>query len=275
MNDFVDDVLKSILKYVGKTSCSKATLIQQIKSDLGEDIEDYDINPILERSFQLNILKELNGGNLFLTDHGRDLTLYDNSILNDFWGNSSQNESSKKDDSLDAPFANNHYESLDSLLTAYDDYSRDLKKYLKSLLLNMNPYNFESLVIRLLIEVNEAPHGEVTKKSGDGGIDGLLYKTQLKQGEIPVQIKRYSESNLVGEQDIRDFIGSWLQNHNNGAYFVTTSSFTNKAKTKSKERGIILIDGNLLVNLMIEYKFGLQKTNDLDFCLTPSLDFFI
>ena len=274
MNDFVVDVLKSILRNVSETSCTKETLFRNIKSDLDEDIEDYEINPILEKSFQLNILKELNGGLLLLTDYGRRLMINPDSNINDFWSNQLPKETLEKTQTLEAPFASKHYEALNSLIKAYGEYSIHLRKYLKSLLMNMNPYNFESLVIQVLVQVNEAPYGEVTKKSGDGGIDGLLYRTLLKQGEIPVQIKRYSENNLVGEQDIRDFIGAWSQKHNNGAYFVTTSSYTNKAKLKSEERGIILIDGNQLVDLMINHQIGLQETNDLKFCLTPSLELF-
>ncbi|AOC58199.1 MULTISPECIES: restriction endonuclease [Bacillus] len=196
------------------------------------------------------------------------------SNINDFWNNQLPKETSGKLQSLEAPFASTHYEALNSLIKAYDEYSIHLRKYLKSLLMNMNPYNFESLVIQVLVQVNEAPYGEVTKKSGDDGIDGLLYRTLLKQGEILVQIKRYLENNLVGEQDIRDFIGAWSQKHNTGAYFVTTSSYTNKAKLKSEERWIILIDGNQLVDLMINHQIGLKETNDLKFCLTPSLELF-
>ncbi|WP_176215082.1 restriction endonuclease [Cytobacillus gottheilii] len=274
MNDFVVDVLKSILRNVSETSCTKEILFRNIKSDLDEDIEDYEVNPILEKSFQLNILKELDGGLLLLTDYGRGLMINPDSNINDFWSNQLQKETSEKLQTLEAPFASKHYEALNSLIKSYDEYLIHLKKYLKSLLMNMNPYNFESLVIQVLVRANEAPYGEVTKKSGDGGIDGLLYRTLLKQGEIPVQIKRYSENNLVGEQEIRDFIGAWSQKHNNGAYFVTTSSYTNKAKLKSEERGIILIDGNQLVDLMINHHIGLQKANDLKFCLTPSLELF-
>lgn len=274
MNDFVVEVLKTILKNVSETSCTKEVLFKNIKNDLDEDIEEYDVNPILEKSFELNIIKELNGGLLLLTEHGRELMFNNNTSINDFWCNQKYKETTEKFQIQETPFASKHFETLNLLIKAYDEYSINLRKYLKSLLLGMNPYKFEQLVIDVLVKIKEAPLGEVTKKSGDGGIDGLLYRTFLKQGEIPVQIKRYSENNLVGEQDIRDFIGAWSQKHNNGAYFVTTSNYTNKAKTKSIERGITLIDGNLLVDLMINHLIGLQETNGLKFCLTPLLEFF-
>lgn len=274
MNDFVVDVLKSILKNVNETSCTKELLFRNIKNDLEEDIEDYEVNPILEKSLQLNILKELNGGLLFLTEYGRELMINPDSNVSNFWSNQIQSETTERLQTQEAPFASRHFEALNSLIKAYNEYSINLRKYLKSLLMNMNAYNFEALVIDILVKAQEAPYGEVTKKSRDGGIDGLLYRTLLKQGEIPVQIKRYSENSLVGEQDIRDFIGAWSQKHNNGAYFVTTSNYTRKAKLKGEERGIIFIDGNQLVELMINNQIGLQETNGLEFCVTPSLELF-
>lgn len=274
MNDFVLDVLKSILKNVNKDICTKETLIRRILEDFNEDIEFYDINPIIEKSFQLKIIIELNEGTILLTDYGKELAHNPNSNINDFWSTHSLKESTVDIETKETLFERTHYETVDSFTTFYGEYLINLKKYLKSLLMNMNPYNFEALVIQVLVEIDEAPYGEVTKKSGDGGIDGLLYKTFLKQGAIPVQIKRYSENNLVGEQDIRDFIGSWSQKHNNGAYFVTTSTYTNPAKLKSEQRGIILIDGNQLVDLIIDNQIGLKKVKNLDFCLTPILEFF-
>ncbi|MGR3764107.1 restriction endonuclease [Rossellomorea sp. NS-SX7] len=274
MNDFVVDVFKSILRNVDITSCTKEQLIKRIESDLDEEIEDYEVSPILEKAFQLNLIKEINDGLLLLTDNGRQLVINPQTNFYNIWKGQPFTEDTDELTTPEAPFAHKHIETLDSLMKAYKDYSINLRRYIKSLLMKMNAYNFESLVIKVLIESNEAPYGEITKKSGDGGIDGLLYRTPLKQGEIPVQIKRYSENNLVGEQDIRDFIGAWSQKHTSGAYFVTTSSYTNKAVNKSEGRGIILIDGNQFIELMIEHRIGLETPSELNFGLTPNLKLF-
>ncbi|RCX24614.1 restriction endonuclease [Bacillus sp. AG236] len=274
MNDFVADVLREILKHADGSSCTRQSLVFYLQKHLDEDIEDYEVYPIIERAIQINILKQLNDDLLYLTDYGRQLLINPTTDFHGFWSIQGSRLNSEGAEHKDTPFANKHLESLDLLIKSYKEYMVNLRKYLKSLLMNMNAYSFESLVIDVLIQSKEALHGEVTKKSGDGGIDGLLYRTPLKQGEIPVQVKRYAENNLVGEDDIRDFIGAWSQKHFSGAYFVTTSSYTNKAILKGHERGITLIDGTQLVDLMIQYKVGLEVKNELTFCLTPSLEFF-
>lgn len=274
MSDFVVDVLKSIVSNVNALNLNRESLVDKIKYDLNEDINDYEISPIIERSIYCEIINELSNGMLLLTDYGKELIVDFSLDIDDFWSNHILRESSEILQSQETLFKKAHHETIISLTKSYNEYSVHLRKYLKSLLMSMNPYNFEALVIQILVLINEAPYGEVTKKSGDGGIDGFLYKTPLKHGEIPIQIKRFSDNNLVGEQEIRDFIGAWSEKHNNGAYFVTTSDFTNKAKLKSENRGITLIDGNQLVDLMINYQIGLQPYNNLNFCLTPSLEVF-
>lgn len=274
MNDFVADVLRALLQRTEGSSCTREGLLLYLKNHFDEDIESHDVYPILEKSIQINIIKQLNDGQIYLTDYGRQLLIDPSANFHNFWRLQGSSFNPDETEPKEPPFANKHLESLDLLIEAYKEYNFNLRKYLKALLMNMNAYNFESLVIDVLVQSKEALHGEVTKKSGDGGIDGLLYRTPLKQGEIPVQVKRYAENNLVGEEDIRDFIGAWSQKHFSGAYFVTTSSFTNKAILKGNERGITLIDGNQLVDLMIQHTVGLEIKNKLPFCLTPSLEFF-
>lgn len=40
--------------------------------------------------------------------------------------------------------------------------------------------------------------------------------------------------------------------------FITTSSFTNDARDAAKQLNIALVDGEMLTNLMIQYKVGVQ-----------------
>ena len=81
---------------------------------------------------------------------------------------------------------------------------RKKKKKLYDVLIHMNPYSFEKLSQRLLRECGfEDVH--VTKKSGDGGIDGTgkLKINGIFSFNIAFQCKRYQGS--VGAADIRDF----------------------------------------------------------------------
>jgi restriction system protein len=103
-----------------------------------------------------------------------------------------------------------------------------------------------------------------TKKTGDGGIDGIINQDQLGLSKIYIQAKRYAE-NKVREKDIRNFIGAMSGDTTNGV-FVTTSGFDDAAVAKAKEahHKIILIDGHKLVDLMYQFGVGVQTTNTYD-----------
>ena len=64
---------------------------------------------------------------------------------------------------------------------------------------------------------------EKLKKSGDGGIDGIINEDKLGLDKIYIQAKRFTE-NKVREKDIRNFIGAMSGDTNKGV-IVTTSLF--------------------------------------------------
>lgn len=76
-----------------------------------------------------------------------------------------------------------------------------------------------------------------------------------------MQAKRYSD-NPVRETDIRNFIGA-MEGGTQKGVFVTTSTFHESAleKVRNSHRTIILIDGEKLAELMIEYGVGVQVKN--------------
>jgi len=125
---------------------------------------------------------------------------------------------------------------------------------------NTDPYYFEKVILLLL---NKMGYGDFieTKKSGDGGIDGIINEDKLGLDRIFIQAKRYSD-NKVRETEIRNFIGAMSGDTGKGV-FVTTSSFDDSAKRKAADahHKIILIDGEALVELMYEYGVGVQVSN--------------
>jgi restriction system protein len=132
-----------------------------------------------------------------------------------------------------------------------------IKNELYDKLKEIDPYYFEKLILKLL---NKMGYGEFieTSKSSDGGIDGIINEDALGLEKIYIQAKRYKE-NKVRETDIRNFIGAMSGDTRKGV-FVTTSTFDDKAIKKAKEahHSIILIDGKMMVNLMYQYKVGIQ-----------------
>jgi restriction system protein len=129
----------------------------------------------------------------------------------------------------------------------------------------MNPYSFERLSQRLLRESGfEDVH--VTKKSGDGGIDGIgkLKVNGIVSFNIAFQCKRYQGT--VGAPEIRDFRGS-LKANIEKAIFITTGTFTKQAIEEAADPSktpIDLIDGEEFMTKLAEYGIGLTEVKDYD-----------
>ena len=136
---------------------------------------------------------------------------------------------------------------------------------LHDILLNMNPFAFERLTQRLLRECGFS-QVEVTKKSGDGGIDGFgkLMINGLFSFKVAFQCKRYNGT--VPASDIRDFRGS-LTTDVEKALFITTGSFSKPAKEEAMTQGKIqidLIDGEESMNRLAEFQIGVKPITDYD-----------
>lgn len=134
------------------------------------------------------------------------------------------------------------------------------RQELAEILYNMNPFAFERLAQLLLRECGFT-QVVVTKKTGDGGIDGTgkLRINGIFSFNVAFQCKRYSGSVSAG--DIRDFRGSLTTDIEKGV-FITTGRFTRAAKEEASNAGkqqIDLIDGDEFINKLIEYRIGVQE----------------
>jgi restriction system protein len=102
--------------------------------------------------------------------------------------------------------------------------------------------------------------------SGDGGVDGVIKQDKFGLDQIYVQAKRY-ESNVVGRPQIQNFVGALSGKHATRGVFITTSQFSSDAEDFAKnvpQYRIILIDGEDLVQLMIEHKVGVRVAQTLE-----------
>ena len=142
----------------------------------------------------------------------------------------------------------------------YAEYPEEVKPWreqLADVLQNMDPYAFERLSQRVLRECGFS-QVEVTKKSGDGGIDGTgkLRINGIFSFNVAFQCKRYK--GLVGASEIRDFRGSLTTDIEKGV-MITTGSFSKAAKEEASNPGkqqIDLIDGEEFMNKIAEYGIG-------------------
>lgn len=127
-----------------------------------------------------------------------------------------------------------------------------------------SPSFFEKLVVDVLLAMGyggfDATNGQVTQYSGDGGIDGIIKEDKLGLDTIYIQAKRWE--NTVPVSAVRDFAGSLLSKKARKGVFITTSSFPQSAYdyVLSIEPKIILIDGEQLTRMMIEYNVAVSKS---------------
>ena len=134
------------------------------------------------------------------------------------------------------------------------------KEQITDILLNLDPYAFERLAQRLLRECGFSDV-HVTKRSGDGGIDGTgkLRIQGIFSFNVAFQCKRYKGQ--VGAGAIRDFRGSLGTNIEKGV-LITTGAFTKAAKEEASSEGkrlIDLMDGEELIKKLAEYGIGLNE----------------
>lgn len=142
---------------------------------------------------------------------------------------------------------------------------RPWRKKLYNVLINMNPYSFEKLTQRLLRECG-FDDVRVTKKSGDGGIDGTgkLRINGIFSFNIAFQCKRYQGA--VGAPDIRDFRGSLTTDIEKGV-FITTGSFSKQAIEEASNPGkkqIDLINGEEFITKLAEFGIGVKEIKDYE-----------
>ena len=127
----------------------------------------------------------------------------------------------------------------------------------------MNEYDFEQVVVDLLVKMGygkpEENQDAVTKKSGDGGIDGIVRADRFGFDAIYTQAKRWKEDSRVQKPDIQKFLGAMVSQGATKGLFITTGQFSNGAHdfaAMDPAHKIVLIDGEHLAELMIEYGLG-------------------
>jgi len=129
----------------------------------------------------------------------------------------------------------------------------------------MDPIAFERLCQRILRESGFI-EVEVTKRSGDGGIDGYgtIRLGGLISFNVLFQSKRYKGN--IGPETVRDFRGAMVGRADKGV-IISTGGFTLEARREATRDGappIDLIDGRLLAEKLKELKLGI-RTNLVEY----------
>ena len=133
---------------------------------------------------------------------------------------------------------------------------------------------FERLVVDLMLAMGYGGSmedaGQAFQTTGDGGIDGVIKEDRLGLSSIYLQAKRWENS--VGRPKVQEFFGALADKPNTRGVFITTSRFTQEAMEYASNKPIVLIDGEKLVQLMMEHDVGVAvrqvytiKRLDLDY----------
>lgn len=150
---------------------------------------------------------------------------------------------------------------------AYKELNDELASSLLEIMATMDAFAFEHVVIDVLFAMgyggSRKEAAQVTKKSNDEGIDGVINEDRLGLDVIYVQAKRWQ--NTIGRKEIQSFVGALAGKQANKGVFITTSDFNANAKAyaESVSQKIILIDGKRLANLMVEYEIGVSTTRTI------------
>ena len=157
----------------------------------------------------------------------------------------------------DEVLGGDEHEELRTLLRRQET---SVRESLRDLLAEMDPYTFESLVQRLLVEMNYQ-NVEVTARSGDGGVDVVAdIELGITSVREVVQAKRHKQT--IQRKDLDALRGSLYRFDAVRGTIITTSRFskgTSDAAFASGAAPITLIDGDKLIDLLIENNIGVQK----------------
>jgi len=136
----------------------------------------------------------------------------------------------------------------------------DLLKKIKE----ASPQFFEKVVVELLVKMgyggSRKDAGQAIGQSGDQGIDGIIKEDRLGLDKIYIQAKRWEST--VGRPEIQKFVGALKGQGANKGIFISTSNFSNDALGYADQIDspkIVLIDGFMLAELLIEHNVGVSE----------------
>lgn len=135
-----------------------------------------------------------------------------------------------------------------------------VRESMRELLLDMDAFAFEHLVKRLLEEM-DYQNVEVTTRSGDGGVDVVAdIELGITSVREVVQAKRHRRT--IQRKDLDALRGSLYRFNAVRGTIISTSRFskgTEEAAFSGGAAPITLIDGEKLIDLLIDHGIGVRK----------------
>ena len=173
---------------------------------------------------------------------------------------------SKKSDTLnDESEISNDKSPAEMLDYAVEQLNANLSDDLLAEIMKISPYDFERIVVKLLIAMGYGSlkdnEDAVTPKSGDEGIDGIVSADKFGFDSIYIQAKQWQPNSVVSRPEIQKFLGALAGQGASKGIFITTAQFSKEAiafAAKQLHSKIVLVNGKQLAKLMIEYDLGVS-----------------
>jgi restriction system protein len=146
-----------------------------------------------------------------------------------------------------------------NLVDLYEEYEATFRAKLLDRLLQMPPSEFEAFG-RKVLRAYGFTQVVVTQETNDGGLDGHgKLRVGLALMNVAFQCKRWQGN--VGRPEVDKFRGAIQGEYEQGIFF-TTADFSAGAREASIKKGaapIILLNGDSILDLMIEKGLGVSK----------------
>jgi restriction system protein len=151
----------------------------------------------------------------------------------------------------------------DEIILNYNKLKEQFRNDLLTKVKSLEGWRFEMVVNDLFKKMGY--DAELTQLTRDGGYDVLASEDKLKLNRIYIQAKCFSDGN-VGVKEIRALKGIVSGDVGSKGIVITTSDFSSDAKKESKtgSLSILLINGEKLISLMMEYGLGISLESSFD-----------
>ena len=184
------------------------------------------------------------------------------------WDARSQGTSNKKsgDSSVSHQFGTGDEVPIEQIESAVSVLRSTVRAELLERLRSESPEFLERAVLKVLHSMGYGSSTDDLEHlggPGDGGVDGLIRQDKLGLDQIYVQAKRYQQSSSIGRPDIQQFVGALSGRSATRGVFITTRSFSKEARdfvTSLPGQKVILLDGDQVTELMIEFGVGVSVT---------------
>jgi len=239
----LDNIIETIDKKEDQISVKLDNIIENAEKKILQNSRNFDNPPKELETHETKTLEKVEN----ITNNVKDIETQPQNQLNNTIESLARNENQTPDELM---------------RIGYDSIKTNMGQELLEKLSKCTFQFFEKIILQLLSNMGYGK-GEVINRTIDGRIDGFINPDRLGFDRIYFRANRIKDNSPITTPMISDFVGSLDLNGINKGVFITTSYFQMKFEQilQNINKIIILIDGNKLGELMVEYNIGVKTEN--------------